>query len=150
EVDSRQKVTQLTAEYRPKELALAAKAIAGSVAAGLHLRPPRHVETVAQLAYEPYIQGVYYLRRDSESADSAIPFFEKAMQLDPGSALPYAGLAESQLQNYKRKKGSQWLDWAEASVSKAEGRNPDAVTVRLVAGQLKQTRGSYDAAAEDF
>ena len=150
EVESRTVVTQFSAEYQPSELALVPKAIAGSVAAGLHLREPTRAETVAREAYPFYVQGVYYIRRDAESADAAIGFFEKAIERDPNSPLPYAGLGEAQLQNYRRKKGRRWLDLAEASVSKAEARNPDSVPVRLVAGLLKQTLGSYDKAVEDF
>src|SRR5262249_50177151 len=83
-------------------------------------------------------------------ADSAISLFQKAIESDPDSPLPYAGLAESQLQNYNRKKGRHWLDLAQASVNKAEARNPDAVPVCLVSGQLKQTLSLYDKAAEDY
>ncbi len=150
EVDSRHVVSEFTAEYRLAELPLVAKALTGSVAAALHLRERIPAEAVAQAAYPYYVQGVYYLRRDAESADSAIGLFEKAIQLDPNSALPYAGLADAQLQNYRRRKGRQWLDLAQVSVNKAEARNPDAVAVRLVAGLLKETLGSYDKAAEDY
>jgi serine/threonine protein kinase/Flp pilus assembly protein TadD len=150
EVDSRRVVTELTHEYKLSELALVAKALTGSVTAGLHLRGRIRAEAVDPLAYPYYVEAVHYLRRDAESADSAIGLFEKAIQLDPNSALPYAGLAESQLQNYKRKKGRQWLDLAQASVDKAEARNPDAVQVRLIAGLLGETLGVYDKAAGDY
>jgi serine/threonine protein kinase len=150
EVESRGVVTEFGAEYRMSELPLVAKAISGSVAAGLHLREPSPAETVAPQAYPSYVQGVYYMRRDAESADAAIALFEKAIELDPNSPLPYAGLAEAQLQNYRRKKGRKWLDLAQASIRKAEARNPDSVPVRLVAGLLKQTVGVHDKSAEDF
>jgi non-specific serine/threonine protein kinase len=154
EVDSRRVVSDFTAQYRPTELGLAAKAITGSVAAGLHLGQPTRAEAVAQHAYPDYAQGLYYLRRDdmrnSQSADSAIGFFEKAIQLDPTSPLAYAGLARSQLLNYYRTKERQWLDLAQASVNQAEARNPDAVWVRWTAGQLKRALGSYDEAAKDY
>jgi tetratricopeptide (TPR) repeat protein len=150
EVESRTVVRPFKAEYQLSELGLVPKAITGSVAAGLHLREPTRAETVSSAAYSSYIQGIHYLRRDAESGDEAIPFFEKAIELDPNSPLPYAGLAEAQLQNHRRKKGNEWLDLAQASVSKAEARNPDSVPVRLVAGLLKQTRGAYDEATNDF
>jgi eukaryotic-like serine/threonine-protein kinase len=150
EVESGTVVRPFSAEYQPSELALVAKAITGSVAAGLHLREPARAETVWPDAYQFYVRGVYYLRRDSESGDQAIPLFDKAIELDPSSPLPYAGLAEAQLQNYRRKKGKKWLELAQASTSKAEARNPDSVPVRLVAGLLKQTLGSYGKAADDF
>jgi len=150
EVESRTVVRPFNAEYQLSELGLVPKAITGSVAAGLHLREPTRAETVAPAAYQFYVQGIYYLRRDAESGDEAIPFFEKAIELDTNSPLPYAGLAEAQLQDHRRKKGNKWLDLAQASVSKAEARNPDSVPVRLVAGLLKQTRGAYDEAANDF
>ena len=150
EVESRTVVRPFSAEYQLRELGLVPKAITGSVAAGLHLREPTRAEAVAPAAYQFYVQGIYYLRRDAESGDEAIRFFDKAIELDPASPLPYAGLAEAQLQNYRRKKGNDWLDWAQVSLTKAEARNPDSVPVCLLAGLLKQTRGEYDEAANDF
>ena len=150
EVESEAVVREFSHEYQMSELQLVAKAISGTVATGLHLREPSGVETVAPQAYPSYVQGVYYMRRDIESADTAIPLFEKAIELDPSSPLPYAGLAEAQLQNQKRKKRGKWLDLARESVSKAEARNPDSVPVRLAAGLLKLTVGSYDKSEEDL
>jgi len=150
EVASRRVVTELNHEYKLSELALVAKALTGSVTAELHLRGRIRPEAVNPRAYPYYVEAVYYLRRDAESADSAIGLFENAIELDPNSALPYAGLAESQLQNYNRKKGRQWLNLAKASVDRAEARNPDAVPVRLVAGLLGETLGLHDKAAKDY
>ena len=155
EVDSRRVVSGFTAQYRLTELGLAAKAIIASVAGPLHLGRPIRAEAVAPPAYPYYVQGLYYLhqqgdKRNSQSANSAIGFFEKAIQLDPTSALPYVGLAYSQRQNYDHTKERQWLDLAQASVNEAEARNPDAVPVRWVAAQLKETLGSYDEAAKDY
>ena len=150
EVESGAVVREFSHEYRMSELTLVAKAISGTVAAGLHLREPSRAETVAPQAYPSYVQGVYHMRRDTESADAAIPLFKTAIELDPNSPLPYAGLAEAQLQNHKRKKGGKWLDLAQASVREAEARNPDSVPVRLAAGLLKLTVGLYDKSAEDF
>src|SRR6266851_5104929 len=96
EVESGVVVREFSHEYRMSELPLVAKAISGTVAAGLHLREPSRAETVAPQAYPSYVQGVYHMRRDTESADAAIPLFKTAIELDPNSPLPYAGLAEAQ------------------------------------------------------
>ena len=49
-------------------------------------------------AYEAFLKGsdlANYLRMDSERMAKAIPWFEKAIELDPGYSNAYAGLAEA-------------------------------------------------------
>jgi len=41
---------------------------------------------LAAAAYADYVQGISLLRRDDVSADEAMPFFQKAIEQDPGSA----------------------------------------------------------------
>jgi len=90
------------------------------------------------------------MSRDTRSADEAIPYFNKASEIDPQSALPYAGLAEAQIQNYQRGKGSNWLELAAANVARAKSINPDAVPVLLASGILQQEHGWYEQAAREF
>jgi tetratricopeptide (TPR) repeat protein len=101
-------------------------------------------------AYPSYIQGIGLLRRDQASAGEAIPFFDQAIALDPRSALPYAGLAEAQLQLFQRGFGREWLERAGQTVAKAQSLNADVVPVLLVAGLLKEQSGWYERAAQDY
>ena len=70
--------------------------------------------------------------------------------MDPRSALPYAGLAEAQLQLFQRDFGREWLQRAEQTVTKAQSLNADLVPVLLVAGLLKEQSGWYERAAQDY
>jgi tetratricopeptide (TPR) repeat protein len=79
-----------------------------------------------------------------------MPLFQKAIDLDPHSALPYAGLAEAQLQKFSMHEGSQWLDLAETTVAKARGINADAIPVLLASGFVRQQHGLYEQAIHDF
>ena len=47
-------------------------------------------------AYEAYLRGRYYLdKRTEEGFRKALEYFQDAVQKDPNSALPYAGLADT-------------------------------------------------------
>lgn len=58
------------------------------------LANPRQVDLKA---YEDYLQGRYFFwnRRTEEDLRKAIEYFEGAIQVDPGFALAYSGLADS-------------------------------------------------------
>jgi len=45
-------------------------------------------------AYEAYLKGRYFMQKRDESARRAKDYFQQAIQLDPGYAPAYAGLAE--------------------------------------------------------
>jgi tetratricopeptide (TPR) repeat protein len=64
--------------------------------------------------------------------------------------LPWAGLAEAQIQKYRATKQHGVLVEAQESVRNAESLNPDSARVRLVAGLLHKTEGQYEKALEDY
>ncbi len=136
--------------YSAADTPVVAKALAAMVTSAFHLRSSTPKESVAAAAYPSYIQGMGLLRRDSLSAGEAIPFFDQAIVLDPRSALPYAGLAEAQLQQFERDFGREWLERAGQTIAKAQSLNADAVPVLLVAGLLKEQSGWYERAAQDY
>ncbi len=141
---------ELKGAYSPDDTPFVAKALTATVTGAFHLRVGVPMELVSAAAYPSYVQGINLLRRDQVSADDAIAFFQKAIQLDPRSALTYAGLAEAQVQKFQRGYGHQWLDLAAQSVAKAQSLNPDSALVLLAAGLFKQQRGWYEPAAQDF
>ena len=51
-------------------------------------------------AYEAYLQGRYFMQERDESALRAKDYFQRAMQLDPGYAHAYAGLANFYVLTY--------------------------------------------------
>jgi serine/threonine protein kinase/tetratricopeptide (TPR) repeat protein len=141
---------ELKGAYSPGDVAVLAKALTATVTSAFHLQAGVPKELVAAPAYPHYVQGINLLRRDPVSADEAIPLFQKAIELDARSALPYAGLAEAQLQKFERNYGRSWLDLAGESVAKAQSLNADSAPVLLAAGLFKQKHGWYELAALDF
>ncbi|HEV8146421.1 MAG TPA: tetratricopeptide repeat protein, partial [Bryobacteraceae bacterium] len=127
-----------------------AKALIATVTQGFRLKSRVPQETVAPGAYADYAQAIELLRRDGNNAAQAIPLLERAVERDPRSALPYAGLAEAQLQRFGRGEGPEWLDRAAANVAKAKSLNPDSHPVLLASGLAEQERGQYERAIRDY
>jgi tetratricopeptide (TPR) repeat protein len=140
----------LSGTYDAGDAAALAKAILATVTGAFQLRSRAPKESVAKAAYPYYVQGMELLRRDAFSADKAIPYFEKAIALDPRSALPCAGLADAQIQKFDRDEGPKWLDMAAASLARAEAINADSVPVLLASGTLQERHGSYEPAIRAF
>jgi eukaryotic-like serine/threonine-protein kinase len=140
----------LKGTYAADDAAALAKAILATVTGAFQLRARAPVESVSRAAYPHYVQGMELLRQDDYNADGAIPYFNKAIELDPRSALPYAGLADAQIQNFDRREGPKWLEMAAANVAKAETINADSVPVLLVSGAFQERHGSYEPALRAF
>ena len=136
--------------YAAGDAAALAKAILATVTGAFQLRSRVPMESVAGAAYPFYVQGMELLRQDAYNADRAIPFFEKAIALDPRSALPYAGLADAQIQKFDKREGPKWLEIAAANVARAEAINPDSVPVLLVSGAFQESHGAYEPALRAF
>jgi len=141
---------ELRGTYGPNDIALVAKALTATITSAFRLRARVPMEVLAAAAYPSYVQGLNLLRRDDASADEAMPFFLKAIEQDPRSALPYAGLAEACLQKFQRHFGADWMDRATQAVTRAQSLNADSAPVLLAAGDLKQVHGWYDQAAQDY
>jgi Tfp pilus assembly protein PilF len=141
---------ELRGSYGPNDIALVAKALTATITSAFRLRARVPMEVLAAAAYPSYVQGLNLLRRDDASADEAMPFFRKASEQDPRSALPYAGLAEAYLQKFQRRFGTDWMDRATQAVMRAQSLNTDSAPVLLAAGHLKQLHGWYDQAAQDY
>jgi tetratricopeptide (TPR) repeat protein len=140
----------LQGTYAAGDAAALAKAILATVTGAFELRARVPKESVSGAAYPPYVQGIELLRQDDYNSDRAIPYFEKAIELDPRSALPYAGLADAQIQKFDKREGPKWLEMAAANVAKAEAINADSVPVLLVSGAFQESNGSYEPALRAF
>jgi len=113
----------------PKDLLALEDQIATQLVAALQINPSKN--ELAQIAERPtnnadayllYLRGRQALRgsEGSESAQSAIDFFERGIHEDSNFALAYAGLADANLMLYGTKKESRWsrkaLDAAKRAV----------------------------------
>ena len=141
---------ELRGAYSLNDLALAAKALTATITSAFRLPARVPMEVLARAAYPSYVQGLNLLRRDAASADEAMPFFRKAIEQDPRSALPYAGLAEAYLQKFQQRFGTEWMDRATRAVMRAQSLNTDSAPVLLAAGLLKYLHGWYEQAAQDY
>ena len=147
---SGREIAQLNETYAASETPAIAKAILATATGAFHLSAAPK-ESVSGAAYAPYVEGIELLRRDNiANAGTCIPYFENAIRLDPNSALPYAGLAEAQIQRFLRSDGPQWLDLASASIDRAKKINPDSVPVLLADGYVAQQHGHYEEAIREF
>ena len=70
---------------------------------------------------------------DDNKIDQALAAFQSAAQLDPDSALPFAGLAEAQRRKSSLTRLPVWRAQAMASWAQAELRNPDCAEVHRIA-----------------
>jgi serine/threonine protein kinase/tetratricopeptide (TPR) repeat protein len=140
----------LNGTYNAGDTPTLAKAIIATVTGAFRLRARVPKESVSGPAYSYYVQGIELLRQDAFNADKAIPFLDKAIDLDPQSALPYAGLADAQIRKFQAGGGAEWLDRATLNVTKGKAINPDSVPVLLVSGALQEEHGSYERAIKDF
>lgn len=147
---SGQVLRELHGTYSSNDTALLAKALIATTTGAFGLRAGVPQESVSAAAYPSYVQGLALMLRDNHSADEAIPYFNKAIEIDPLSALPYAGLAEAQMQKYERRESGKWLELAAANVAKAKSINPDAVPVLLTSGMLQREHGWYEQGTRDF
>ncbi|MDQ2901635.1 MAG: tetratricopeptide repeat protein, partial [Acidobacteriota bacterium] len=151
DLQSGRTMRQLQGSYAVNDSQALAKALVATVTEAFHLPGIAAKESVSAAAHPYYVQGIELLRRDNTgNADRALPLFEKAITLDSRSALPYAGLAEAQLEKFIKGDGPSWLDRAESSAAKAKSINADSVPVLLVSGSVRQRHGLYEAAIRDF
>jgi tetratricopeptide (TPR) repeat protein/predicted Ser/Thr protein kinase len=146
---SGQTLRDLHGSYSTNDTSAVEKALLATVTGAFHLRAAP-AESVSDAAHPFYVQGIALIRRDTESADAAIPLFNKAIELDPKSASPYAGLAQAQAQKFHNGQGREWLDQAAASAAKAKSINGDSVQVLLASGVVQQEQGRYEPAIRDF
>lgn len=144
------KMKDLSGEYSKSTLSQMSTALVGTVTAAFRVRPEQFREAVASSAYPYYAQGIFLNRRDDRSSDIAIPLFEKAIELDAKSPLPYAGLTEAYLIKYRATGDEQWHEKARRALSDANGRNPDSAMVHFEAGELNYAAGWYDQAVDSY
>jgi serine/threonine protein kinase/tetratricopeptide (TPR) repeat protein len=150
DMSSGRAIRELKGDYSVDDTPLLTKALIATVTGALGLRSGISKELVSASAYPFYVQGIALVQRDGDSADQAIPYFRKAIEIDSRSALPYAGLAEAQLQKFSSGYGRQWLEQAQQAITKAKSLNADSVPVLLASGLLNQEQGFYEQAVRDI
>ena len=103
-------------------------------------------------AYEYYLRGrqsLHELRR--RSLDHARQMFDKAIAIDPGYALAYAGLADTYSQLYSAFDAREFnLRQAETASAKALELEPDLAEAHLSRGMAVSLSKHFEEAREEF
>ncbi len=94
-------------------------------------------------AYDLYLKGRDALRgtQGTRDIESAVQFFERALQNDSRFALAYTGLADADLRLYKSSKDPLDAEKAVAAAQKAASLNPILPEVHLALGSVYNATG---------
>jgi serine/threonine protein kinase/tetratricopeptide (TPR) repeat protein len=142
-------IRDFTGRYSPSTSGALPGALAAEVSTGLRLQgvPPESVSAAATASYD---RGLYLLSLNSESVDEGIKNFQAASRMDPGSALPLAGLVEAEIKRFEDTKDATHLNSAQQYLRAAENLNPDSVRVHLAAGKVDEATSQYERALENY
>ena len=143
-------VREISNEYDDTDAGGIVSGLAAMVGAVFHLPKQTPTETVNAAAYRDYAEGMALLKGDTAGYSRAAAAFEKAIALDPKSALPHARLAEACYRGWIATRDPQWVARGREQLAQAERLNPDSLAVRLAAGSLSLVPGSYERAAREF
>jgi tetratricopeptide (TPR) repeat protein/TolB-like protein len=94
-------------------------------------------------AYDLYLKGRDALRsgQDPQKLQTAIGFFEQAIQKDSGFALAHSGLADASLMMYQEKKDSFWVERARAAAVRARELDDKVPEVHYALGSVYSESG---------
>ena len=137
------------ADYAPDEIRYAPVALAGTVTSTLRLPPLAIALAMTGSASQELRAAQADLRSESKS-EGALAHLNRAVQLDPNSALSFATLAEAQVLRYSITRDKVWLDRAVESVRQAELRNSDFGELHHMKGLLQSLSGRYEQAIAQY
>lgn len=98
-------------------------------------------------AYEFYLQGLGYLNRGPESAESALSLFRLALERDPRFTAALAGAAEANLYLFNATKTEARLQEARQQLEAAERLGPPSVSLYMAQGFYAVVTGRFAEAA---
>jgi serine/threonine-protein kinase len=103
-------------------------------------------------AYDYYLQGRGYLQNydREENLDSAVQVFERALAIDPGYALAYAGLGDAYWKKYRSNKDPSWIEKSRSACQQASRLDSKLSSAHACLGMLSAGTGNYQEAAREF
>jgi len=103
-------------------------------------------------AYEFYLRGRDYLRkpRDAAALRNAANMFTRAVTLSPDYADAYAGLCDTQLQQYFAEREKEHFTAAEQACQRAQSVDKNSAAVYVALGNLYRASGQYALAEREF
>jgi TolB-like protein/DNA-binding winged helix-turn-helix (wHTH) protein/Tfp pilus assembly protein PilF len=101
--------------------------------------------------YDFYLLGLYQLRKDTPSGYVlAIQYFERAIEMDPGFARAYAGLAECYVTQYWYERDQELLDKAEFAAEYALLLDDQSAEAFEALGYVKAVSGDVAGSEKPF
>jgi tetratricopeptide (TPR) repeat protein/DNA-binding winged helix-turn-helix (wHTH) protein len=99
-------------------------------------------------AYDLYLRGKDALRQRQQlkNVEAAVRFQQEALEIDPGFALAYAGLADACLEMYRQQKDNFWAEKALNAAQQAVRLNDSVAEVHFVLGSVYRVTGKLDDA----
>jgi len=94
-------------------------------------------------AYDLYLRGRQAMKGPdrSKAAQSALDYYQQAIEKDPGFALAYTGVADASLFMYDDKKDSFWAQKALGAAQRAEQLKDNLPEVHFALGSVYQETG---------
>ena len=103
-------------------------------------------------AYDLYLRGRQALRnfQGVQDLETALRFFQKALDVDPGFAQAYAGLADASLEMYGQSKQNFWAEKAIHAAQQALRLDPTTAEAHFALGSVYYATGDADQAVGEF
>ena len=116
--------------------------------------PPASLDTAETAdpdAWELYVKGLGYLRRDQEArdVDRAITLFGLAIDEDSTFASAHARLGEAHLEKWADTRDPSWIRRAEAATERAVSLDPASPLPHIARSRLFVVKGEYPRALQE-
>ncbi|MFT4924511.1 MAG: serine/threonine protein kinase/tetratricopeptide (TPR) repeat protein [Phenylobacterium sp.] len=96
-------------------------------------------------AYKDYLEGQGYLYRYEQPGNviKAQQAFSRAIAIDGSYESAYVGLAEAQLQHFRKAKDRQWLDKMAVVIETLKDLNPNNTMLDYLSAEVLARKGQY-------
>jgi tetratricopeptide (TPR) repeat protein/DNA-binding winged helix-turn-helix (wHTH) protein len=103
-------------------------------------------------AYDLYLRGRQALRnfQGAQDLETALRFFQEALDVDPGFAQAYAGLADASLEMYGQSKQNFWAEKATHAAQQALRLDPTTAEAHFALGSVYYATGDADQAVVEL
>lgn len=143
-------LSQWTDEFPSNNAAAIAPSIIAAVTAAFRAPKAAAAEAIAPVAYESYTRALSLARDGGARYDEATAAAERAVALDPKSALPRALLVEISADAYNATRQAGWLARGREALANASVVSADSLAVRLAAGRLSEMSHDFPRAVREF
>lgn len=124
------------------------RALAGVLVPQSH--PSATPAPVSSGALQDYLEGLNYLRRDSDSYELAIPFLERAITKDAAAVQPRVALADAYMLRFRTNRDKTMLAAARKILEEVLAAYPGLPEAHASLGALHRAEGRYEEAARQL